>query len=194
MSHHGVHAIVEVGHKTVETVESGAKVARAISASEAFRKYDWLRNAPVRNSAGNFRGMVVNRKWATVFHFAEGALKPIEKIALLAALAENLAKAHHHIDVILKSKDGWDTKAARLSTEVSSIAIRTVGGIIPSGAHALAMSIGGYCQIAGLAGSQGALKMDARLKSLDASITSSFNKVTDGENISIFINSHLVIR
>lgn len=193
MHHHGVHAVVDIGNRISEKVETVAKIAKAVSASEAFRKYDWLRNAPVRNASGNFRGMVVSKRWATVFNFAEDALQPIEKIALLAALAGNIVNAHHRIDSILASKDGWDTKAARLSTQVSSIAIRTVGGILPASAHVLTIALSGYCQIAGLAGSQQAAAMDQKLKAFDAFVTSSFNQVTDGENISIFINNHLVI-
>ena len=194
MNHDAVHAVVEIARMISEKVEAGAKIAKAVSASEAFRKYKWLRNVPKRNVSRNFRGMVVNKRWAVVFHFAEDALKPIERIALLAALAENIVKAHDQIDSILDSKDGWDIKAARLSTQVSSIAIRTVGGVVPAGAHVLATSLSGYCQIAGLTGLQGAAKVDLKLKSLDAFVTSSFEKVTDGENISIFINNHLVIR
>jgi hypothetical protein len=81
--------VVDIGHRISEEVETGARVARAVSASEAFRKYNWLRNVPLRNASGNFRGMVVGKRWATVFNFAEDALKPIEIIALLAGLAEN---------------------------------------------------------------------------------------------------------
>jgi hypothetical protein len=192
--HHGVHGVVDIGHSISEKIETGAKIAKAVSASEAFRKYDWLRNVPVRNASGDFRGMVVSKRWATIFNFAENALKPIEKIVLLATLAENIVKAHHEIDSILASKDDSNTKAARLSTQVSSIAIRTVGGIVPAGAHVLATSLSGYCQIAGLTGLQEATRVDQKLRSLDAFITSFFDKVTDGENINIFINNHLVIR
>jgi hypothetical protein len=194
VNHHGFHVAVEITSKYSEKSEGGLKVARAIAASEAFRKYNWLKNAPVPNLSGNFRGMVVNKRWASVFHLAEDALKPIEKVALLAALAENIVKTHHQIDAILKSKDGWDTKAARLSTQISSIAIRTVGGAIPAGAHILAISASGYCQIAGLAGSQGAMRLNQRLTSLDAWVSASFDKVTDGENMSVLINNYLVIR
>jgi hypothetical protein len=194
MNHHHVHVVVDLGGKAAEKVESGIKVARAVSASEAFRKYDWLKSVPMRNASGNFRGMIVSKKWATVFHFSEKVLKPLEKITLLASLAENIARAYHPMDSIIGSRDGWDIKAARLSTEVSSIALRTVGGVIPAGAHMLATSLRGYCQIARLAGSQGALAVDQTLRDIDAFITTSFDKVTDGKNIQIFINNYLVIR
>lgn len=194
MHHHLIHAAVELGDKAADKAESSLHVAQAISASEAFRKYDWLKSAPVRNLSGNFRGMVVSRQWANVYEFTDKVLEPVEKVALLAGLADNLAKAHFQIDAILNSKSSWDVKASQLSTQVSSVAIRTVAGGIPATADLLAMSIGGYCQIAGLAGWQGALKLNQRLKTLDSSFDTWFEKVTDGNNMYLFINSNLVIK
>lgn len=194
MNHHDIHAVVEVSSKYLDKFEGSLKAARAISASEAFRKYNWIKNVPVRNVSGNLRGMVVSNRWASVFHFTEDVLKPVEKIAVIAALAENIAKSHHQVDTILKSSEPWDIKAARLSTQVSSVMIRTVAGVIPAGAHVLAMSLGGYCQIAELARSPRAANLDQKLKSLDVSFSSWFDKVTDGNNIYIFINKHLVFK
>ena len=194
MNGHSIHAALEIGHKTGEKGAGALKVTKAIAASEAFRKYDWLKNAPARNVSGNLRGMVVSKQWATVFHFAEDALKPLEKLLLLAALAENLAKAHHEVDWILKSKDDWDTKAARLSLQVSSVMLRTVGGAVPAGAHVLATALEGYCRIAALAGSTRAQGVDGKLQGLDAQIRSGFEKVTDGENMNLLIHKYLVIR
>lgn len=194
MEHHKIHAAIEITSKVSEKTESGLKVTRAIAASEAFRKYNWIKNVPVKNVAGDLRGMVVSKRWATVFHFAEDALKPVEKVALLAALAENMAKARQNTEAILQSNDSWDRKASRLSTQVSSVMLRTVGGAIPAGAHILAMSLSGYCQIAGLAGAPAATALDQKLKSMDTTFSSDFEKVTDGDNMNIFINKYLVIQ
>jgi hypothetical protein len=194
VDHHFIDAAVEIGSKYLEKAEGGLKVARAVAASEAFRRYNWIKNVPVRNISGNLRGMVVSKRWAVLFHFTEDVLKPVERVAIFAALAENVAKAHEEMRMIIHSTGSWDTKAARLSTQVSSVMIRTVAGVIPAGAHVLATSLGGYCQIAGLAGSEGAVKLDQKLKLLDTSFTSKFEKVTDGENINIFINKYLVVK
>ena len=184
---------MEIADEVSEKVEDGLKTTRAIAASEAFRKYNWLKNVPVKNASGNFRGMVVSQRWATAFDFVQDALKPIERIALVAALAENIVNANREIEPILASKDPWEMKAARLSTQVSSIAIRTAGGFIPPGVHMLTLALSGYCQIAGLAGWPGAAKAEKRLRFVDAWVSSTFDKVTDGDNISLFINNHLVI-
>lgn len=95
MNHHDIHAVVEVSSKYLDRFDNSLKAARAISASEAFRKYNWIKNVPVRNVSGNLRGMVVSNRWAAVFHFTEDVLKPVEKLAVIAALAENIAKSHH---------------------------------------------------------------------------------------------------
>jgi len=55
--------------------------ARAISGSEAFRKYEWLKAAPVKNVGGNFRGMVVSARWRAVFDFSEKYIQKTEKVS-----------------------------------------------------------------------------------------------------------------
>ena len=63
MDHTKVHAVVELvdkGHKAVGIAKKVNLVARGIAGSVAFRKYDWLRNAPITNVSDNLRGMVVN--------------------------------------------------------------------------------------------------------------------------------------
>jgi hypothetical protein len=193
MNHKHIHAAVEIADRYAEKGEGSLKTVRAIAASEAFRRYDWIADAPVRNLSGNFRGIVISKRWATVFHFTENALKPVERIALVAALADNLFKARQQTAAILGSADSWDTKAARLSTQVSSVMLRTAGGVIPASADLLAMILGGYCQIAGLVGVQRAVDLDQKLKTMAVSFTSKFEKITDGDNIYLFINKYLVI-
>jgi hypothetical protein len=194
MNHHGAHATVEIVGKTMDGADNAVKVARAIAASEAFRKYDWVRNAPVRNLAGNFRGMVLSSRWAAAYHFAESGLEVVEKVAVVAAIAVNIANASEEIEGILRSKDSWDTKAARLSTQVSSISTRTLLGVIPAGTSMLAVSLGGYCQLADLAGLHKAAQWNEKLKSMAATVTTTFDKVTDGNTMYTFINNHLVIK
>jgi len=61
MNSHRTHAAVEIvdhigkGAEKVGTAKDSVRVARAISGSEAFRKYEWLKAAPVNNVVGTFR-------------------------------------------------------------------------------------------------------------------------------------------
>jgi hypothetical protein len=58
--------------------------------------------------------------------------------------------------------------------------------------HLPSTSLSGYCKIAGPAGSQRTMNLDERIKSLDASFSSTFEKATEVDNISIIINKHIV--
>jgi hypothetical protein len=194
MSSHKVHAAVEIFEKGAGGAESVFKGARAVAASEAFRKFNWVENIPIRNSAGNFRGMVVNSRWATIFHYAEDALKPIEKVATLATLALNIVKAKDDWEKILSSKDNGATKGARLSTLVSSVCLRTLTSPVPAGAHVLAFSLGGYLQLADLAGLHHATQWNRNVQAGVRWLDGKVDAVTDGGNIYWVINRYLVIR
>ena len=146
-------AVVEIVHatdKTAGAIDSGTGLLRVISVGHAFREYDWLYK-PALNSAGNFRGMVISKNWRTVFQVTSDYKETLGNIALIAALAGNIVEARSQISTILSGKDSADIKAARMSSQISAIAIRTLTGVVPAGTHILATSLQGYCQMAGLA-------------------------------------------
>ena len=145
------HAVVEIVDKAAGGTEGALKAGRVISGSEAFRKYDWIKNIRPANTVGNFRGMVISSRWAVMYNFAETSLKVVEKVAVFAALAANIYKAKNEFQKIIASSEDWGTKSSRLSTQVSSVSIRTLGGVIPAGTHIIAMSLGGYLGMADIA-------------------------------------------
>ena len=191
---HDVHAVVEIADNAADGADHTISSIKAIAGPEAFRKYQWLANAPMKNVSGNFRGMVVSRRWATAFHFAEGADKYVGPVAAVAALADNIFKSSYEINWVLNSNADDATKAARISSQISSICLRTLGGAIPSTGHLLALSLEGYCQIAGLLGVPKAQRAVDRLRSYDVRLSSTFDIVTDGDNIYTFVTNHLVLR
>jgi len=208
MNHKHVHAVVEMvdrygekTHKQFEKVEErfnkvehSLKAVHAIAASEAFRKYDWIKDAPIRNTFGDFRGMVISKRWASIFHIIEKAdhiLKPIEKVLLVAGIADNIFKARQEIATILASQDSSDFKAARLSAQVSSVLLRTVASGVPASAELLATILGGYCQIAGLAGSKEAIEFAKKLQTMSVSVNTTFEKITDGDKIYLLVNGRI---
>ncbi len=190
MYHNVLDRVVELTDYT----EAAVKSAKLISGSEAFRKYDWLRKMPIANSAGNLRGMVVSARWATVFHFASDALKPIEKVAIFASLVSNLVEAKTEVDKILSGNDDWMIKGARLSTQVSSVCLRTAFGGVPFAGHLISKSLGGYLQLADRAGIQKAGSWNKKLMRFDHSIQDTFHKATEGENMYLLVNKYLVVR
>ena len=75
MNGHSIHAALEIGHKTGER-GAGAENPKQ-SRRQAFRKYDWLKNAPKMCRA--ICGMVVASN-GLPSHFAED-VKPLEKFS-----------------------------------------------------------------------------------------------------------------
>lgn len=187
------HAIVEITEKADQAIASLSTLndaVKAISASEAFRKYNWLKSIPVMNAAGDLRGMVVSSRWRTVFQVSGDVGGVLEKVAVVAGLAVNIVHSWNEIETIYNSQDPWDVKGAKLSSQVSSVAIRTVGGIIPAGFSLLALSMQGYCQAGGVVtGSRFQPQACiAKLKAASSYVNTTFNNVTDGDNIYSFLN------
>jgi hypothetical protein len=187
---HAIVEIVETTDKVAGGLDTANSVARAISASEAFQKYNWLANQPVFNSVGDLRGMVVSARWRTAFNFASDTGDVLGRIALIAAFAGNIVKASKEIDTIVNSNASWSEKGARLSTQVSSVAIRTLLGAVPAGFEVVAFSLKGYCQLGSAVSGQ---RFDPRgcianLNSATSYVNTTFNSVTDGNNIYQFIN------
>ena len=118
--------VVELVHKAddlVTGVDHGLDAARLISGSEAFRKYNWLTKSPGTNMVGDLRGMVVSGKWRTVFTVSSNVADVVGNIATVVSLAANLAEDWPRMNAIYLSSGSWDTKAAMLSSHVSSFAL-----------------------------------------------------------------------
>ena len=182
--------VVDLADHTKATIKS----AKVISGAEAFRKYGWLRGMPLANSTGNLRGMVVSARWATVFHFASNAMKLVEKAAIFASLVRNLVEAKPEVDKIFSRDDNWMLKGAQLSTQVSSVCLRTAFGSLPFAEHLISKSLGGYLQLADLAGIPKAGSWNTNLLRLDHSFQDTFHSVTDGDKMYLLVNKYLVFR
>lgn len=148
MEHKDVHAIMELvdtggksAVKVTDVAEKANMVAKAISASQAFRKYNWLTQTPVKNIAGNMRGMVVSAKWNTAFQFTVKAGDVVGKVAAFATLAVAIAESYHDVERILSSNDPWNLKGAQLSTQVTGIAMKYLTGIVTAPVHMVLSSM-----------------------------------------------------
>ena len=138
--------------------------------------------------------MVVSKNWATIYHVSEEVLRPLEKVALIAGLAENTYKSWGEMERIYKSDLNPWQKAEQLSAQVSSVIIRTLGSGVTGGAHVLAKSASGYLQLGDLLGVPHANQLNAKLLNLDKRFESGFEKVTDGHNINYLVHKYLVIK
>jgi len=177
------HAIVELADCAAGAVDHALTGLRAISGVEAYRRYNWIRDIRPLNSALNHRGMVISSRWAAVYDFSKEWGETAGRVAVVATLATNIYRAKNEIDAIWKSNDDENIKYARLSTQVSSIALRTVGSVVPEGAHAIASSLGWCMGLADHRGLHQAANWRRSLDAMDVNVRSTFDKVTDGNNI-----------
>jgi hypothetical protein len=193
MDHTHVHAVVELvdkGGKAVDTANSSVNVAaKAIAASHAFRKYDWLSMAPLKNASKDLRGMVVNRNAKVVYDFTVKYGSKIEKLSTFATVAVALADSAEQTYDILQSKNSLDVKAAQLSTQATAVAMNVLTGVVTAPVHAVLMSLQGYCDMADLVRGARVGTTGGTLKAIDAVIQSSATQVSNGNNIYIFVNT-----
>jgi len=202
MEHNHVHAfaeIVEKGGSAVDSADKLNKAVKVISATQAFRQYDWLKGVPVTNVAGDLRGMVLSAKWNAAFQFTVKAGKKLDtfgKISSYATLAVAIASSYDEVDQILQSKDPWNLKAAQISTQVTGICMNFLTGIVTAPTHAVLSSlpVQSICAQIDLArgkkiGSVGGCQWT--LKAADTAIQSAAQQVSDGNQIYLFVNTTL---
>jgi hypothetical protein len=194
MDHSKPHAVVEIVHKgneIVEKAESAGTVAKVMTASHAFRKYDWLHSAPKLNGSGNLRGMILNARWRGAYNISIKYAAQLEKyhVGALASVITGIADSSKEITEIWESEDSMDIKAAKLSTQATAIAMNVLTGVVTTPTHALLTSLQGYCYIADMAKGKPVGTFGKTLKAIDASIQSAAQQVSDGNNIYLFVNT-----
>jgi hypothetical protein len=188
-----VHTVVELvdkGGKAAGVADSSVNVvAKAISASHAFRKYDWLKMAPLKNASKNLRGMVVSGRAKVVYDLTIKYGSKIEKFNTFATVAVALADSSEQTYKITQSKASWDAKAAQLSTQATAVAMNVLTGMVTAPVHAVLLSMQGYCDMADIAQGKPVGTCGQTLKQIDTIIESSAKQVSDGNNIYIFVNT-----
>jgi hypothetical protein len=145
--------VVELTSKfdsAVSNFSDGTKALKVISASEAFRKYNWLRDAAVVNASGNLRGMVVSRNWKVVFEQSLQAAEILEKVGTVAAFAANIAEQSEDVSTVLQSTEDTTMKGLKLASIAGTAAERTLAGMVTGTVSTALFSMQGYCQMIGL--------------------------------------------
>lgn len=109
-----------------DVVDAAAGIVKRISAIEAYRKYSWLQDAPGVNVMGNYRGMVINANWKSVYLYSSSIGEKAGNIAILLSVASEMMQSRERITSILNSNEDRFTKAARLSSQASGISLRVL--------------------------------------------------------------------
>lgn len=110
----------------LEFADNTSTVLQRISGSQAFRSYNWLTNAPARNTFGNFRGMVVSGNAKTAFVFVSKVGDYTSNVAAFAVLVEELKTMSRNIENIAGGNGTKAEVASRISAEISALCSRVV--------------------------------------------------------------------
>ena len=144
---------------------------------------------PIKNSAKNMRGMVINAKARMVYDFTIEYGTKLEKFNTFVTVAVALADSAEETWDILQSKETWDIKTAKLGTQATAVAMNVLTGIVTAPAHALLLSMQGYCDMKDVLGGQAIGTCGSTLKALDSAIMTSAKQVSDGKIIYTFVNT-----
>ena len=120
----------------VELGERAAAIVEHVAGAKAFRKFSWLRAVPLRNSSGNYRGMIVSSQWRTVFEISGHVEDAFEGAEMLLALLHNILMVAPLFEAICRSQDPWGIKSSRLCAQVSAIALKIITTPILMDLHA----------------------------------------------------------
>lgn len=203
MDHSQAHAYVELAKKTNETAENVNHVAKAITASQAFRGHQWLKSipnmaawnatGPLKNVAGNFRGMVLSKQWRAAFDVTIKTGKALERVGTFLNVVGILEHSYEEVGQILTSKDSTDIKAAKLGAQMTGAAMYFFTGMVTPVAKALltSMPIQGYCDMVDLARGVPVGSCSEALKSVDIAIDMAAEEVSDGNEIYTWINTEI---
>ena len=120
---------LETYQTIVDVTDKGNSAVRIISAAEAFRKYNWLKDIPITNSAGNLRGMVINAQAKSVYEITGKIGDYAANAAILLSWAQECKRSSASFENIFLSKDDSLIKAAKISAQISGIATRVLLGL-----------------------------------------------------------------
>ena len=139
-----VAAYIEIVHDSAEKTEKGFNTVKLITATQAFRKYDWLRKIPVKNFKGNLRGMVISGKWRTVYEVTSDMKEIAGNIVLLTAFAGSLLEERRRIEKIWNSQDDGFLKGLQFAAIAGTAAERALSGAVTGITSLLFLSLQGY--------------------------------------------------
>ena len=177
--------MIELLHKSTEFVEHGVDALHSVAGGRAVRYYNAITQTAKLNKASNYRGMVISRKWNTVFRFTSEDShfgKYLKNVGYLTGLAAGIVEAAPQIEAIMASSDSAKVKALQMTAIASTIAQRVLAGGIPAGVHLIYKSLEGYAMLASLAGGKvGAVANQtiSTLERADALVQTTFKTVTD---------------
>jgi hypothetical protein len=189
------HFIVEFADHLEKSLEGSGKAATQIAKSSAVRAFRaTVIEAgshiphPVTNSSGNLRGMVLSKRFHTIYHVSSNVAEKFEKYDRALAFASiiiEIGKEADNVHHVFKSNFSKGEKLRQTDLIVSTAILRAVTGVVPEAAHWIAKSLEGYCELGSLV-SGGKLKTEGwvgALRSTDVLIKTTHEKLFSPEFI-----------
>jgi hypothetical protein len=181
-----VDAALEKTHGAADWSVAGMK---AYSGKVAFREYSLLIQLPLKNTAGNFRGMVVNKRARVIYDFTVDAGEVLEKagtVLFIAGVAIELSKRWGYVTKTINSSDDTSTKAQKLMLTGSTCILSGFASLAPTGTHLLAHAV---AKASGVVHS--VKPMSNKLNAADANVQSWYKSLTDVDKQVHYINTHM---
>ncbi len=204
MDHTKVHAYLELVEDRTEKIKLSNSAAKAITAAYAFRKYEWLKRvpgkfswnlgiSPVKNIAGNFRGMVLSKSLRTAFDITVKTGEKLERVTTFLRVTEAIMHSYGQIGHILTSTEPISTKSAKLGPQLTAVAMKFLTGLVTPWTHALLTSlpVQGYCDTVDLARGVATGTCSRSLRNVDVIIAVSAEELSDGDAIYTWVNTSI---
>jgi hypothetical protein len=102
------------------------------SGHSAYRQFDLLRSKPVTGISGSLRGRVRSLRWRVAFErldtlgrWSERLGEALDLTGLVLDFAHSLLNSWHRVRAEMDSEDTWDTKSAKIATQIASVCLRS---------------------------------------------------------------------
>jgi hypothetical protein len=163
-----------------------------IALPNAFRKYSWLHLAPEVNKSANFRGIIISSRWKSVYQISRKVRTYAEHLGTLATVGSAVLSSVDEIEEVWKSSAPAAQKAAQLSTQLSSMALRVITGtlVIPE-TQAILSVLSTTCSAVSRLASRQKDNLATVKQSIDDyqnDITAKFLHFTDGNTLYHFVD------
>lgn len=199
------HVAAEIDDLLIRPGVALNKYVSLVSATQAFRRttvafdsdgFPWFDLHKARNIAGDFRGIVRSKKWATIVDVTTDTGKLLASAGVFASFLAQLGQFKSNIDRITSSSASPEDKGAQICTEVSSILFRTAASGALGGVHLFAIAIENAARLADNASGgrlNGLRRFGENVSKGDGLLETTFDKITDGHNMYTFIQAHVII-
>ncbi|WP_310498773.1 hypothetical protein [Sandarakinorhabdus sp.] len=176
---------------TAKGMTAGLKAAATGSSmyfgSQAFRKFDLLRQLPIKNVSGNLRGIVASKDMRVIYGYsvdAKTGLKYVGEALIVASIGIEMVQQY---EKIFDANGNVNLQRAILMPSLAIL--KAVGGVVPAAA-----SVASWAAIQGCRLSNCGTETIQNIKDMNTVIQTSYDTIFDTDAVVTYINTNLVIQ